>query len=65
MTEDEKTWMRANRYTKMEWTEDNVIAELYKEDLSCMDTMNWCKIMLAGILGSEEAAMKKYPELWI
>jgi len=64
MTQDEKLWVNATQFTDIAYTEDYVLLE-YEKEYQSEVTVDWCKLMLAGILGSWEAAKEKYPEIYI
>ena len=61
---DTVMWMSMNTGTTMTWTEEQVLAA-YDADPYDADTLHWCQVMLAGLLGSLDEAKKKYPEMWI
>lgn len=72
ITEDPRAWMEANRNTTIIWKEEDVY-NVYKSsneddgwnDLQDADTTEqWCRVMMAGILGTDKAK-EKYPELYI
>lgn len=65
MTLDEKLWAADNKCTKIDWTEEEIVAEYITNGNIDGSNVAWCRLMLAGILGSTEAAAEKYPELWV
>ncbi|MGD8305046.1 MAG: hypothetical protein PVF17_00195 [Ignavibacteria bacterium] len=60
---DDREFMEAMKSYTMYKTEEEVLLEYYK----CPDNDGtiWTQIMLAGILGSREEAINKYPEVFI
>ena len=60
---DEIEFMEAMKSSTICKTEEDVLFEYHK----CPDKLStkWVQIMLAGILGSREEAINKYPEVFI
>lgn len=61
MTEETRQYMEAMKDTKIQWTEEELLDQLSDMEYA----QEWVKIMLAGVLGSVDAAQTKYPELYI